>query len=120
MPALSDVINRVSVTVAGNRRNIEVDGVDGLGGPAAPADVAVPGMVLAAAGIAQDQLNPCSVSHTPHLRGIDEDDVALVLTELVTNAVEHARSPLTVTVGLLSPHRYGRRRQRQRVHVVRC
>jgi hypothetical protein len=69
MPALSDVINRVSVTVAGNRRNIEVDGVDGLGGPAAPADVAVLGMVLAAAGIAQDQLNPCSVSHTPHLRG---------------------------------------------------
>jgi two-component sensor histidine kinase len=27
--------------------------------------------------------------------------VALVLTELVTNAVEHARTPLTVTVGLL-------------------
>jgi hypothetical protein len=35
------------------------------------------------------------------LRGIDQDDVALVLTELVTNAVEHARTPLTVTVDLL-------------------
>jgi hypothetical protein len=35
------------------------------------------------------------------LRGIDEEDMALVLTELVTNAVEHARTPLTVTVGLL-------------------
>ncbi len=39
---------------------------------------------------------------TGELRGIDGDDVALVLTELVTNAVEHARTPLTVTVGLRS------------------
>lgn len=42
---------------------------------------------------------------TWELRGIDEADVALVLTELVTNAVEHARTPLTVTVGLRSTTR---------------
>lgn len=34
------------------------------------------------------------------LHGIDGDDLAVVLTELVTNAVEHARTPLTVTVSL--------------------
>ncbi|SHN09487.1 ATP-binding protein [Actinacidiphila paucisporea] len=39
--------------------------------------------------------------HAPHAGGTFPDDVLLVVSELVTNAVRHAPGPLTLTVCLL-------------------
>jgi anti-sigma regulatory factor (Ser/Thr protein kinase) len=39
--------------------------------------------------------------HVPHARTTFRDDVLLVISELVTNAVRHAPGPLTLKLGLL-------------------